>query len=1167
MQAYLLKVATYLKAKKLFTILGTATIAFLISMESLKAQVVPGDPSNFVTEWKTGLTAPTNSTIKFFAVGGPYDLRITRLDNTGTPIILNAQNGPTDITGLSTDTDYKIEASGVTRMLSVISYRGLLRKITQWGTSVWVNFDSAFKNCTNLDISATDTPNLSSPDLNMKECFYGCANLTGAGANWAWNTANVINMQSMFYTATNFNQNIGTWNVSSVTNMNSMFYNAINFNQDIGTWNVSNVTNMNSMFYAATNFNQDIGSWDVSKVTNMSYMFLNATKFNQNIGSWDVSDVTNMSNMFAGASAFNQDIGSWNVSKVTNMTAMFYNATNFNQDLQNWNVSKVTNMNSMFKQAHAFNGLLTNWNTMLVTNMEEMFMQATVFNQDISSWNVGNVKNMTRMFRLALAFDQDISTWNTASVTSMRGMFYGASAFNQAIGLWNTSNVTNMQEMFQDAVVFNSDISSLNTGNVTNMRDMFNGATSFNQDIGAWNVSLVSIFNDMFKNATSFNQYIGNWTIKTVVNSSVSMEGMFKGATAYNQPLTNWNTEWVSDMKYMFQNASSFNQDISSLNLTNNPSMNDMLLGSGLDCEKFSQSLIGWNALSAGTVRNLGNVGGLFYAPWAQADFVSLTTVKNWTINGANLGNSGTISVSGVPDELSICQGSTAILDATTMNGLWSAENSLIATATTLNATQATLSALSPGTTMIHYQGDNTVGSCYSIFKVIVTTTDEEVIATTNSPVCEGQTIELKINNLNVTYTGWIGPNGALYDDVNDVDLAPATPAMSGTYTAKVIFGGCTKTKDFTVDVINAPGQPGNISGQLSACSNSTETYSVQSVPHAASYTWTYTGDGTPYQTTESISFAPTTSGELSVVAVNNCGTSIATKQVINVTQAPSAGILVGKTNLCLSTSDFIYTTSQDAGTWASNPSNKVSIHPITGEITALALGQATITYSVPANGPCSGDIASYQVTVINVPTANISSPSEGSLSVDAQTGNTIQWVNCLQSSGNEIPGATGTVFNPTSPGIYGVVVTDLLGCTTTSDCYSYKFSATPDGVVSQDSLNFWIDSLTKVQDSINFWIDSLEKLKEYYKGQLGVEDNFISLVNLFPNPATDAITVGGLSSPARITVMDANGRILFVEKANATTITLPIENLAKGMYFIHVESPTAIGTKKLTKL
>jgi surface protein len=204
-----------------------------------------------------------------------------------------------------------------------------------------------FQSATNFNqnIGNWDVSNVT----NMSEMFNQSLSFNNGGSPSInnWNTGNVTNMPGMFRGCTNFNQPIGGWNINKVTSFVNTFFGCVNFNQDLGSWsfNTSQNINMQSMFFGATSFNNggspSINNWNVSNVTNMQQMFLN-TLFNQPIGNWNISLVTNTLGMFNGASQFNQDISNWNVSNVTTMgginNGMFISATSFNQNLSSWNL-------------------------------------------------------------------------------------------------------------------------------------------------------------------------------------------------------------------------------------------------------------------------------------------------------------------------------------------------------------------------------------------------------------------------------------------------------------------------------------------------------------------------------------------------------------------------------------------------------------------------------------------------------------------------------------------------------------------------------------------------------------------------------------------------------------------------------------------------------------
>ncbi|WP_181875970.1 BspA family leucine-rich repeat surface protein [Sphingobacterium spiritivorum] len=495
----------------------TETTRKSIPASKARSQIIAAS-DDFVTVWdmsKWGGT-PTHLTITLTtAPGGSIDYSWTSSGGQTSSGTLSADSTSftfgmpeNEIITLRLKSD-NLKAFTTDKLLN----RSRLIDIPQWGTAKWSTMKNAFSGADNLNVSATDIPDLSEV-TDMSGMFVGCNKLTRPANIGSWNTTNVTNM-NLTFAAKIFNQDISSWNTANVTDMENMFRGASLFNQPIGSWNTAKVTTMKGMFWNATEFNQDIGNWNITNVTDISYMFQDAAAFNQNITGWNTANVTDMSNMFRGAAVFNQPIGIWNTDKVTRINHMFYGATAFNRDISSWNTANVTNMSYTFSNAVAFN-------------------------QNISNWNTGNVQYINDMFAGATSFNQPIGSLNTAKVTTTTRMFNGATAFNQPIGSWNIGNVKSMYQMFDNATAFNQDISNWNMANVTDTRLMFKDATAFNQNIGGWNMANVTQMENMFIGASAFNQNIGLWKLNPAVKMMNMLDNSGMDCQNYSLTLNGW---------------------------------------------------------------------------------------------------------------------------------------------------------------------------------------------------------------------------------------------------------------------------------------------------------------------------------------------------------------------------------------------------------------------------------------------------------------------------------------------------------------------------------------------------------------------------------------------------------------------------------------------------
>ena len=412
----------------------------------------------FVTTWKvTG--GDTKIKIPTYDASYRYSIRWV---NTKTPSQKGSFNNVTGdkLINFKKPGIYRVEIKGrfpgiyFGKETETAKNRSKILSIEKWGDNNWINFTSAFRGCINLDVKATDAPNLSEA-TNMQSMFEGCKKLKGNNSFRNWKTSTITDMSYMFKNCIIFNnQYISNWDTKNVETMFSMFDGAAKFNQLLN-WNTSDVNNMRNMFRNASQFNQDISNWDTSKVNDMSYMFNNASQFNQDISNWNTSNVTTMQSMFNGASNFNNggnplttNGNKWNTSKVTNMSYMFRKASSFNQPIGNWNTENVVRMSSMFDRARKFNQPL-NWSTRNVTKMDNMFNACVVFNQPLN-WNTSKVTNMSSMFRNCVVFNQPIGNWNVSKVKAMNNTFKAAKNFNQDISEWIPESLKEASEMFKD---------------------------------------------------------------------------------------------------------------------------------------------------------------------------------------------------------------------------------------------------------------------------------------------------------------------------------------------------------------------------------------------------------------------------------------------------------------------------------------------------------------------------------------------------------------------------------------------------------------------------------------------------------------------------------------------------------------------------------------------
>ena len=535
--------------------------------------------------------------------------------------------------------------------------------------------------------------------------FWGASNLESISSDIS--LRGVTDMSNMFRNATKFNSDISSWDVSKITNMSNMFRNATAFNQNISNWAVGEVINMSNMFRNATAFNQDLSSWRVCKVTEHEFFGRDVSawtdakkpKFGspciESVTFNGVTDVYVVEDEISISIGFNEtvnitllnrnnlelDLGSssryatYITGNNTKTLTFKYNITEGDESfdlnyvegsLSGMQVSNSDNVSAILTLPKGSNSLKGTRDIIVtdkpvftsVWNTEHGEEEYCAYNR--KSRSVVKFKRNEITLPLIETGEYDfvvywgdgtsdrVTSYNDRDKTHVYENYYSYNTYTikiigkfKGFGFDYTRNPRkvhpypghSLEYLFENLgvdvkyyyepyfdpyfkvpmkrkedlppsckedmdgddyveqeIYMLEDITSWGSLELGNHGEYFKG--SWLKDISADDVNLGMTTNlsDMFHEATEFDGNISSWNVSKVTD----MNGMFYYASVFNQDLNSWDVSSVTDMSTMFESAKAFDGNISSWDVSSVTDMSYMFYSASV----FNKNLNSWDVSS-----------------------------------------------------------------------------------------------------------------------------------------------------------------------------------------------------------------------------------------------------------------------------------------------------------------------------------------------------------------------------------------------------------------------------------------------------------------------------------------------------------------------------------------------------------------------------------------
>jgi uncharacterized delta-60 repeat protein len=375
---------------------------------------------------------------------------------------------------------------------------------------------------------------------------------------------------------------------------------------------------------------------------------------------------------------------------------------------------------------------------------------------------------------------------------------------------------------------------------------------------------------------------------------------------------------------------------------------------------------------------------GTIYSAAIQSDGKIILGGDFWSFNGIAinyiirlLGDTGcTTPAAPTASGVTICSGNSATLTATAPGGTYEWYSS--STGGILLSTGGTYTTTFLTTTTTYYV-QTTIDGCTSERTAVTVTVSPAPTAPTassNSPICEGQNINLTASTITGATYFWTGPNG-FTSTLQNPTITSATNAATGTYSVTAKVNGCTSAASTTLVEVTSPDGP--------LFSYSSGTFCQTGTNPIATITNGYTGT---FSASPSLAFVNNSTGEINLsassigiytitfTASSPCPVTYSVQLII--TDAPSAIFSFDPNTVCQSNTNILPTfpAGASAGLFSSTDGLDF-VNTNSGEINLQASipGTYSVTNFIAASGGCPQ--ASHTSTITIDPAATVNAGTD----------------------------------------------------------------------------------------------------------------------------------------------------------------------------------------------